>query len=484
MLSGAARRPSRVVLPAAMLLVLAAGGALAVHYRHTTTKCFTVAMLTVIASAAVWALTEVEPVYPIVVGLALSVFSGNWAQLGIPLGLDRPLLLYGIAAVFVQALPDVRRRVLPPMTTLRWWLLALGLYATISAATAGTLTQHDPLFALLDQFGLVGFALFALAPAIFVRERDRDLLLGMLVVLGAYLGWVAFFQGVHVNALIYPRYITNPALGIHAGRARGPFLEAVANGLALYACGVAAATGYVRWRRRAWVRWACLAVIVLSVLGIVFTVTREVWIGSAVATLVALSSNRQSRRYVLPSIIVGAVLVVGALALVPGLDVSATSRASDASPVWDRLNSDAAGLRMVEARPLFGFGWYEFGAKSLPYYRQASGYPLTVVARIHNVFLGFAVDLGLVGFGAWLGALLTALGSAVRWRGPPKSEIWRVGLIAVATDWLIVANFTPLGYAFPNHLIWLWPGVVLSGRSMVVRPHEVTIADVGEVAVA
>ncbi len=455
------RRPVSLYLAAMMLAVGAIGAVLTYHYRHNVDKCFMVALITVIGVVAVTALPHVRPVYPTAVGLALSVFSGYWSQFGVPIGVDRPLLIYGVAAALVQALPDSRPHRLPALSWVGWLLIFVGLYAIVSAGASGTLSQHASLFALLDQLSLVGFALFILAPTIFATERDRDILLVTLVVVGAYLGCVSLFEGLHFNSLVFPSYILNPSLGIHAGRARGPFLEAVANGMMLYTCGVAAAMGFAKWKMRR-ARAACLIVILLSALGIVFTLTREVWIGSAVATAVTMVAYKPLRRFVLPSAVCGVIVVLGALTFVPGLHTSASSRASDSRSVWDRLNSDAAGLRMVNARPLFGFGWYRFGDVGLSYYRQAATYPLTTVGRIHNVFLGVAVDLGIIGFAAWLLALLGAVGQALWRRGPPEAELWRVGLIAVAIDWLIVANFTPLTYALPNHVMWLWPGVVIA----------------------
>jgi hypothetical protein len=60
----------------------------------------------------------------------------------------------------------------------------------------------------------------------------------------------------------------------------------------------------------------------------------------------------------------------------------------------------------------------------------------------------------------------------MRRRGPPEGELWRIGLLAVAVDWLIVANFTPLGYDFPNHLIWMWCGVAFTATSAAVKAGE------------
>ena len=44
----------------------------------------------------------------------------------------------------------------------------------------------------------------------------------------------------------------------------------------------------------------------------------------------------------------------------PGFTRRAQNRLDDQRPVWDRLNSNAATLRMIGERPLAGFGWGTF----------------------------------------------------------------------------------------------------------------------------
>src|SRR5205807_10391736 len=126
---------------------------------------------------------------------------------------------------------------------------------------------------------------------------------------------------------------------------------------------------------------------ILCAAGLVFTLTRQVWLGAALGTMVAMLCDRRLRRW-LPGAAVGAVvLVLLALAFVPGLQANISSRANDQSSVWDRLNSDAAALRMIGARPALGFGWGEFGKESTAYYRLAATYPLTSITVAHNTAL-------------------------------------------------------------------------------------------------
>lgn len=454
----------RQSLPAACALIILAGGAAGTleAHRHALDPFLGLVLGLAAASVAVSALVVLEPAWILTGGLMLSVFSGNWSHMSLPIPLDRLAIAAGIGAALVRsrtedAAPKVRIR------SVHWLMLALILYAIGSAAWSGTLNSHGPLFALLDRLGLVPFLLYLVAPVAFHSTHQRRILAVGLLALGAYLGLITLFEAVHLRSLVIPHYILNPDLGIHSERGRGPFLEAGANGLALFAC-LAASAVTLSWWRDWRMRTFALGVMVLCAAGIVFTLTRQTWVGAGGGVICAMLAERRLRAW-LPAAAAGAaVVVLAALAFVPGLSQSASSRTSDQSPVWDRLNSDAAALRMVQARPAFGFGWGEFGQASIPYYRLAATYPLTSVGDAHNMPLSNAAELGLVGMGLWLAILIVALGGAALKPRSDEIEPWRIGLIALIVAWFIQCNFTPLDYAFDNYVIWLWAGLVAAGR--------------------
>jgi O-antigen ligase len=138
---------------------------------------------------------------------------------------------------------------------------------------------------------------------------------------------------------------------------------------------------------------------------------------------------------------------------------------------------------MVEERPLTGFGWHRFNEASSSFVQQADDIPLTDEGEIlHNVYVSNAVELGLLGAGVWLAALVACIGAPIVSRAPPELGAWRAGLIAIATLWAVVAMFSPLVRVFPNLILWSWAGVVAAGglqlRSQWVRA-QVARATVG-----
>jgi O-antigen ligase len=457
---------------AAALAAAAAGGAIATG--RVDTRMFLAAALLAAAAAGAYVAARAEPAWLLSAGLAAAVLSGNSGYVGLPIGPDRLLIAAGLFAVVMG---DVARRDtradgiwgLPRMTFTHWVLVAAAAWALVSAAKAGTLTQTTGLFGLLDRFGFVPFAMFFVAPLAFATERQRTILLGTLVALGAYLGATALFEGLGVNALVFPGYINDPAVGIHFGRARGPFVEAVANGMGLFTCATAAAVGLTMWRRPG-ARSACWAVIALCAAGLLLTLTRSIWLSSVVATVVAVLAAPRLRWWLFPGALLGALAVSAALAALPGLNARVDERSTEQSSVWVRKNTSRAAVEMIEARPVAGFGWQTFQTQSAPYFRQAATYPPVGVGQgVHNVFLGNAAELGIPGAFVWACGLVLAIGGALVRRAPPGLGPWRVALLALAVQWLIVANLTPLPWAFPTLVLWTWAGVLGAGTVTTAR---------------
>ncbi len=403
--------------------------------------------------------------------LALNVFSGSWSELGFPsmVSPDRLLLLLAFVVLLLRD-PSIGRRPYVRLTPTHA-VLALGAaYAICSTVAAGTATQISALAPLLDRFGLVPIALFVAAPVAFASERQRRILLGTLLATGAYLGLTALFEGLGLHALVFPRYIVELNQEVQVGRARGPFEAAAINGVALYSCAVAGVLAYLSFRRP-WLRGLALAVVALCLFDLVFIQERSVWVGAALATLLACLAAPQLRRRMLLIVLAVAVAVLAAFAFVPGLHERTVERINDRQTEWDRLNLNHAAENMVAARPLFGFGLGTFAARNAPYFELSPDYPLSGIGgEIHNVVLSYAVELGLVGTFIWLLGLALAVGGAILTRGPPELYPWRIGLIAVATIWFVVANLTPMVQPFPNYLLWLWAGVVWPWRYALLEP--------------
>jgi O-antigen ligase len=419
------------------------------------------------------------PALLVSLGLAAEVLNGNANQLGLPIAPDRILIAAGLASLALR-LPGAivtRSIVWRPVHAL---LAATAAYATVSALAAHTLTTKDGLFALLDRLGVLPFLIFTLAPLLYGSKRARNTLLVVLVVLGAYLGITAVAEGIGLDWLVFPAYIKDASVGLHVGRARGPFAEAVANGLGLYGCAVASATAAWLWRDQKVRSRLAGAVALLCLGGTIFTLTRAVWLATVIATLLALLANHRTRAVLAPTVGVALAVLALAILFVPGFANRAEERQGDQRPIWDRYNSNSAAVRAIEDQPLFGVGWQAWTKRNTDYLRQSNDYPLTgTTIEIHNVALSHAAELGLVGLALWGAAFAAGIGGAILRPGPAELDPWRLGMVALAVHWLVVASFGPLSYPFPNLLLWTWAGVCSVGH-LSTREREEQVIDLRE----
>jgi hypothetical protein len=417
---------------------------------------------------------QVTPAYIFSAAVVLSPLAGNWQALGIPgaLSLDRLLLVVTIAVVLLRqvAAADGSRLRLEPV---HWVLAAAVVYATASALAAGTFLNSGPFFRLFQVYGVLPFLVFVTAPLAFRTRRDREILLTALVALGAYLGLTALFESVGLNTLVFPKYITNPDYGIQFGRARGPFADAPTNGMALYVCAVASVIAFSLWRRPS-KRAAAGVICVLCLLGTFLTMQRSVWLATVLATAVVMVTTRDLRRMLVPVLAIVVVTILGALVFIPGLASQSQQRVNQQRTLWDRENANRAALNMVDQRPLLGFGWGEFPNKGPNYFQLDSNYPLSET-DVHNVLLGLAAELGLIGLTLWVAGLLLGVGTAMLARPPPELRPWHVGLVAIGTYFIVLINFVP-PVVFPNLIIWLWAGVVWAGRVPAQR-HQASVTE-------
>jgi putative inorganic carbon (hco3(-)) transporter len=463
------RRGLGTIFAAGSLAVGASAGVIAGHdLAPRVFEGIAVSLLILGILALIW---HVDPAWTMSAVIVLSVFSGYWQRFGLPplVTPDRYLLLAAIIIVLIRA-PVVRDRPQIPLGVAHTWILAASVIAVGSAATAGTLFQKDGGFRLLDRFGLLPFAAFVIAPVVFRTTRQRTILLGAFVVLGAYLGMTSIFEIAGPKSLVFPKYILDPTLHTHWGRARGPFIEATSNGFAMFVCATAAAIGLATWKRKA-VRVAAGVVMLLCVIGIVLTLTRSVWISAAIATLVSMLSIGGLRRWIPVLAVATAALVLVLLTTVPRLSTLASKRANDVGTVYQRQNLLDAALAMTEARPLFGFGWATFEKQSGPYFTVSPTTPIAIAVPepVHNVYASNLAELGIVGTTVWVIAMGLAFVPTLLNRQPGDSRYWRIFLGSALLCWCSMAMAAPLLGLFPSLILWTIGGVA---AGMVGTPSD------------
>jgi O-antigen ligase len=280
--------------------------------------------------------------------------------------------------------------------------ITLPMLGMLTLAFAGVVTQPYAAenWSLFAAKWLVPFALYHLAAYVFDDEMSlRRFETFALVVLG-YLSLIAVLFLLDAKQFIFPRYILDEGLGIHADRARGPFLQAVANGVALNLLGLMALNAYRRGRLRG--VWALVLLAALP-LAIVATRTRAVWLSFAgyILLLLFFSPSPRLRRACLSFALAGALGLLTAMACT---DRGATlgDRLEDSGPVMFRLSMYRAGWEMFLEKPVMGWGATGMQAelsKRIDDFHQDSFF-------FHNTYLEIGVQYGLPGLALYFWIVL------------------------------------------------------------------------------
>ena len=369
--------------------------------------------------------------------------------------IDRVAFVVLMIAVAARLVVNRERLPTYPATWPMLALLLLGLRGVMTQA------YQPQTWSLLAAKWIVPVALFHVAGIAFRDEAALRRLEIFLIAALLYLTAISVFFLFDLRALIFPRFILDENIGIHADRARGPFLQAVANGVSLNLLGLLALHSFDRKRLRGILGCILFAGVPLALLA---TRTRAVWLAAAVSvTLLALfASSAQLRR---------AGWMFAALA-VAGLSVFLAYRASsndfaeriaDRSPVDFRLDMYRAGWQMFAEKPLKG--WGSEGRIQPEIERRISNFH-PAYYLFHNTYLELAVERGLIGLSlyAWLMLCFFRLRKAPdgaydgdrAFLGRRFRKLWPLLLLV----YLLNASAVVMNYQFVNGLIFALAGIL------------------------
>jgi len=345
----------------------------------------------------------------------------------------------------------------------------LGLTVLALASVAGQSFDQEG-WSLLASKLVVPFAMFHIAALIFTSEaRLRQFEIFCLVVL-AYLTFTAIAFLSEAHALIFPRFILNPDLGIHVDRARGPLLQAVANGVSLIVLGLVALHSYIRGKMRRTALAVLLAAVPIAILA---TLTRAVWLSFAAALLaVALLFWRARSRRLFLTISIVAISALALLLSSEQLRSTLDDRLNEEGPIEFRQAVYSGAWEMFLERPLLGWGFHQM-QDELP--RHVTGYHEKILYA-HNTYLELLAEQGAVGFGlyAWLMWELWSLRRTVmpeHEEGFLNRHIHRLWPIILGVYWLNAAVVV-MSYQFVNALIFSMAGMLVAQRRRIALESQ------------
>jgi O-antigen ligase len=310
---------------------------------------------------------------------------------------------------------------------------------------------------------IVPFTLFHLAQMVFTSEKHLHHFEVFALVTLAYLSFTAIAFLCGARWLIFPRFILDESLGIQAGRARGPLLQAVANGVSLNMLGLVALHAYQRKRKRN----LGLALLLASVpVAILATMTRAIWLslaGTVIALALFSESQKMRRAFVTWTIMAAAGLAV--LWSSSSFGGSLSERLEERGPVEFRQAVYAASWQMFLERPWTGWGFHQMPSE-LP--RYVSGYKGKVFYP-HNTYLDLLAEHGIAGLClyAWLMWEIRRLGRGAipvsEKEGFLNRRFHRLWPILLAVYW-VNAAVVVMSYQFVNGLLFTMAGMLVAQR--------------------
>ena len=338
--------------------------------------------------------------------------------------------------------------------------VSLPMIGLLLLACSGVLTQpfEAVTYSLLAAKFVVPFTLFHLSMLVFSSSASLRRFETFSLLALTYLSFTAIAFLVGAKALIFPSFILDESLGIHADRARGPFLQAVANGVTLNMLGLIALDAFRRGRLRGIWAIALLGALPLAILA---TMTRAVWLSFSISVLVLLvrTSSRRLRRACLCLVVAGAIGVAAALSTTE-LRMCLQDRLVERGPVEVRLA--------------------ELANRVTQYQLNAS--------PVHNTYLEILVEHGIIGLALylWLIIGLFRLGRARLMPEKPTTvyfsdtdfpdvafrKIWPI-LLGV---YLMNASFVVMNYQFVNGLLFTVAGMLAAQNRRAFEFQEDALA--------
>lgn len=381
-------------------------------------------------------------------------------DLGITFSLDRLFLVVLVGAFIVQW--KLGQTEIKPLSKVEITLALFICWLFVSTFThdwrAAGLGQVPVIQHLINGY-LIPLALYWIARNCRLNESNTTTVLITLSCFGLYLAATALLETAGAWSLVFPRYIADPQLGLHFGRARGPMVHSVSFGFYLGATALA----MWLWRERL-SRLGQLALMLsapMFLAAIYLTKTRSVWVGFGCGLLVVLAGTLKGkvRTGVIASMALAA-LVVGVAKFDSIMSLQREGTAADTlQSAGMRASFTYVSWQMFQDRPLVGFGFGQFADAKLPYLSDRSiDLPLEQIRGYvhHNTFLALLTETGIIGMGLYLMILglwahdawqLLKSPAAPRWA--QRLAIFFCGVLAIAL-WQMVGHeitFMPFEHA-------------------------------------
>ena len=279
-----------------------------------------------------------------------------------------------------------------------------------------------------------------------VSERDFKTLLTGFVCFGIYLCLTGIAETREWWFAVFPKHIGDAKIHEFLGRARGPFLNPISNGIFI---GFGWCSLLMFWPRvKTKGRCLIISLSFLFAIGMLLTYTRSVWIACllAIGFIVWVGATWRQRGVIVMATVFFAFF--GWLSLEEfsrfkrDKHVSTTQMAKSAEL---RPMLAVAAMNVFEEKPLFGIGFRQYRGYIHPYLGSNEwNFPLKQVRTYiqHNWFLSLLTETGLVGlfFLVALLAIWTFCGWQLAFTRSLPLEVQQLGILHLSLFIMLVVN--------------------------------------------
>jgi O-antigen ligase len=346
--------------------------------------------------------------------------------------------------------------------------LAIAAFLVLGIVNIATMSPNPERIgpAFFDKI-VVPIVIFWYVRSIGVTPRD----VGRLCVLGCVV--ILTQTGVGVMSWVAPSLLPDAWLVRAGERTAGTFGGPAPFTITLTLFALLA-IHFAGQREVGWRRGALIAIAGVALLGVVFSLSRGSWLGTAGAGFGLLVLYP---RIVAPIAVVSG-LVIALLAVGPLQEQAtyAAVRLETESTIDDRLVTNDASLRMIEDRPLSGFGFQNFERFDEAYKQRVGDIPLKIGGSSHNTYLNMAVEMGLPGVALYFSPVLALLVATVASRRSLRATgviSWPLAAVLwmALFDQFLVSNFLEMvhAYSWGTSLWWLTLGLI---AAILEREHE------------
>ena len=336
------------------------------------------------------------------------------------------------------------------------YMLLFTLICTVNNAVMGR--GAVDYYRLFD-FNYNPLIIFVLAKSIPHSQKKLESVSFAFLAVGAYLAINGVFERFGPHALVWPRYILDPEVGIQFGRTRGSFAASEPLGAALVVTFLFYALYSVRAVREKnpkdanpdflflstiLKRYGLYLMTIVTTVCIYATNQRSAWVGFALCLGLLAIAKTQMRRVARTFLVVGLLVFLTGATSHFSLWEQHTLFSKRQQTVQERRVNNLTTLEMGKANPLFGIGYGNFKTEWPKYFVDIDPEVFDLTDGNHNTFLGLFAEVGLVGLIPYLLILyhMFPVGLRVYRKGEGFDREFALIFLLAGISYVVGANFS------------------------------------------